>query len=218
MRSQSVSPTGASIAGVVAILALLSLALQYVLLVGNTRETIGVAAATVRYFSDFTILANLLVAGVALSAALRREATGFWAHATMRGGAAIYIGVTMVVYDRVLQPLWNPAGAQLWADLGLHYLVPLSYLTWWLWWAPHGGLRWSDLAKWLLFPLAFLAWTCVRGTWVHEWPYPFLDVDALGIATVLRNALGVLGVMLAVGLAVLGVDRGLSAPRAPQTP
>jgi hypothetical protein len=199
-------------------LAVLSLVVQLVLLMGNANGPDAVAAALVRYFSYFTILSNLIVAAVAVSATVRPDGNGPWSRASMRGAAAVYIGVTMVVYDRVLQPSWNPMGAQLWADIGLHYLVPIAYLTWWLWWAPHGTLQLRDAARWLLFPLAFLAWCCVRGLFQHEWAYPFLDIDALGARTVVRNAFGVLGVFLALGIAVFGVDRGLAAPRATQAP
>jgi len=207
LQVSQVTGKGASIAGVVAVLAIVSLGLQYVLVFNSARATVGLLAGTVGYFSYFTILANLVVAAVSVAAALRPAGTGFFSGASVRGAAAVYIGVTMAVYDSVLRPLWDPTGAQLWADIGLHYFVPIAYLTWWLWWAPHGTLRMRDVAWWMLLPAAFLGWTLVRGSLLHTWPYPFLDVDALGAGRVARNAAAVLGMLVGVGAAVFGVDR-----------
>jgi len=63
--------------------------------------------------------------------------------------------------------------------------------------------------RWLLFPLAYLLWSFARGAWVHEYPYPFIDVDALGWPSVLLNAAGVLLVFVALGAILVAVDRRL---------
>ena len=64
-------------AALVALLALSALVLQYVLILRLTRDNIGMALGTVRFFSYFTILSNLAVALVACTAAGAR--TGFFA-------------------------------------------------------------------------------------------------------------------------------------------
>jgi len=191
-------------------LALLSLGLQYALVAGRADAAGGIVAATARYFSYFTILANVLVAGVAISAALRSE--GFWSRASMRGLAALCIAVAMIIDDRVL-PMSTPA--QVWAEVGLHFLVPIASLTWWLWWTPHGALRLVDAMKWMLFPAAFMTITYTRGVLTGEWLYPVLDVPTLGTALVARNALAVFAGFFILGAAIFGVDHGLGAPRAP---
>lgn len=197
------------LAAVVALAALASLALQYVLLVVQTMDTVGPLFATIRYFSYFTILSNLLV--LLVSAAAASQAGGFFARPPVQGGVALCIAVTMGIYFNVLRHLWQPQGAQWWADTGLHYAVPLLYLLWWLRCVPHGDLRWRDLPRWLLFPLAYLGWVLLRGAWVREYPYPFLDLGVHGAATVMRNACGVLGVFLVAGSLIVVVDRLLAA-------
>ena len=209
MRLPPVSHVGASLAGVVAMLALLSLGLQYALVAGRAEAAGGIVVATARYFSSFTVLANVLVAGVALSAALRLE--GSWSRASVRGLAALCVAVAMIIDDRVL-PMSTPA--QVWAEVGLHFLVPIAYLTWWLWWAPHGALRLVDALKWLLFPAAFIAITYTRGVLTGEWLYPVLDASTLGAALVARNALAVIAGFFILGATIFGVDHGLGAPRA----
>lgn len=193
----------------VALLAWAALILQYVLLIDATLGDIGPWYGTLRFFSFFTILSNLLVALVA-SAALAGEAApvlGFFARPRARGCAALSISITCAIYYFVLAATWAPEGAQLLADVLLHYAVPVAYVTWWIACAAHGRLGWSDPLRWLLFPLAFLLWTLLRGAWLHEYPYPFIDVDALGMTTVLRNSVAIGGLFALAGIGFVAVDR-----------
>jgi hypothetical protein len=194
-------------AGLVGSLALAALVLQYVLLVQLTRDNIGIALGTVRFLTYFTILSNIAVALAAFTAATGR--VDFFAQARVRGAVALYIGVTGSIYFFILRHLWQPQGAQWWADTGLHYAVPLAYWAWWLACVPHGTLRWRDVAGWLLFPLAYVVWVFVRGAWLGEYPYPFIDVGQLGWAKVAINAVGVMVVFVALGVLIVGVDRVL---------
>jgi hypothetical protein len=164
---------------------------------------------TVRFFSYFTILSNLLVLLVTASAALAPEsASGSWfAGPVVRGGVALYIGVTMGIYATVLRQLWEPQGAQWWADSGLHYAVPTLYLAWWLFAVPHGALRWMHVPRWLLFPAGYLCWVFVRGAWAREYPYPFLDLAARDLPAVLRSCAGVFALFLVLGAVLVVVDR-----------
>jgi hypothetical protein len=206
-------------AALVAAVAMFALVLQYVLLVGATRGTIGPFLATVRFFSYFTILSNLLVLLVTATFAFVPESgLGHWlARPLVRGAVALYIGVTFAIYATILSALWEPQGAQWWADSSLHYAVPVLYLSWWLFAVPHGALRWRDLLRWLLFPLAYVCWVFLRGAWVHEYPYPFLDLDAVALADVLRNCAGVFAAFLALGAVLVAVDRWSGRAKAAAT-
>ena len=198
-----------ALAAAIALIAWGSLLLQYVLLIAATLHDIGPWLATLRYISFFTILSNLLVAlTTTFALAGGRSALGrFFASARTRGGVALCIGMTACIYFFLLAATWTPQGAQLLADAALHYAVPVLYLVWWAACVPHGGLTWSDPLRWLAFPLAFLAWTLLRGAWLHEYPYPFIDIDALGFAMVARNAFGIGGLFLAFGFVIVAVDR-----------
>jgi len=198
-----------SSAALVAAVAAFALVLQYVLLVGLTLETIGPLFATVRFFTYFTILSNLLVLLVTATFAFAPGSEwGRWfARPVVRGAVALYIGVTLGIYATVLQALWEPQGAQWWADSSLHYAVPVLYLLWWLFAVPHGALRWSDLLRWLLFPLAYVCWVFLRGAWAHEYPYPFLDPGLLALPDVVSNCAGVFVLFLALGAVLVAIDR-----------
>ena len=202
-------------AAVIALVAWVALVLQYGLLVDLTRNDIGPLLATLRFFSFFTVLSNLLVAlTTTFAVVVPRSAIGEWlTRPRARGAAALCIGITCAIYFFVLASTWAPQGAQLVADVMLHYIVPVLYLLWWVACVPHTRLVWSDAARWLLLPLAFLVWTLVRGAWLHEYPYPFVNVDTLGVATVARNALGIGVLFLVVGLALIAFDRGAGRGR-----
>ncbi|NII54730.1 Pr6Pr family membrane protein [Luteibacter sp. SG786] len=193
---------------IVAAVAWPALVLQYWLIVWSG----SLGAVTVRYFSFFTILSNLLVALVAASAATG----GNWAPLRilrtprMRGLAALCIAVTALVYVTVLRSLWHPLGPQLIADRSLHYVVPALYLLWWFALLPHGTLVWRDAARWLWFPLVFALWTFARGAIVDEYPYPFLDVGRLGYPAALLNVAVVAVLFVALGLGLVAADKALA--------
>lgn len=198
----------------VAVVAWTALLAQYALLLAGTWNDRGPWLATLRYFSFFTILSNLLAALTATCALRSSHRAGFFAEAAVRGGVASCMGLTGLVYFFVLSSTWAPTGAQWLVDKALHYLTPLAYLGWWLVAAEHGRLRWSDPLRWLLFPGVFLLWSLLHGLWSGWYPYPFLEVGTLGYAAVLRNGLLVGALFVALGLLVVAVDRAMARQRA----
>jgi hypothetical protein len=195
----------------IAIVAGSALLLQYVLLIAATWKDIGPLFGTLRYFSFFTILGNLAVALATAAAWHGGDASWqrFFRRAPVQGAAALCIAIVCVIYHVLLASTWSPRGLQRVADLALHYVVPALYLFWWVACVPHGRLRWSDPLRVLAFPAAFLGWTLVRGAWLHEYPYPFIDVDTLGFAVALRNAAAIALLFVAAGLLLVAVDRCL---------
>lgn len=156
MPAGSIVPPASRLgAAVVGAVALASVVLQYVLVLRATRDGIGPVLGTVRFFSYFTILSNIAVVLATGHAALRL--TGFFSRPDVRGAVALYIGVTGIVYTAILRHLWQPQGAQWWADSGLHYVSPWLYVLWWLWLAPHGALAWRGILGWLVFPAVYVA-------------------------------------------------------------
>ncbi|MDC0720292.1 Pr6Pr family membrane protein [Nannocystis bainbridge] len=213
-------PGGRRFAALVAGVAAAALVLRYVVLVVGTRDTLGPLRATARYFSEFSVLSGGLVAltaGLAATAS-QRPLARLLARPAARAGVGLYSVVTGGAYFLVLRHLWRPRGLQWWAEAGLHYAVPIFYLVWWTCSLGHGQLQRRHVLLWLLVPLAHLVWTIALGVQAGECPYPFLDVGALGVAAVARNALLVLGVFAAGGLAALRVDRAFARREGPIRP
>lgn len=95
-------------------------------------------------------------------------------------------------------------------NLIIHYLVPWTTLLYWLLCAP-GKQRIPGFAAmiWLVFPLVYAIAVLLRGRsgknlagTQHPYPYPFLDVQALGLTRVLRTCalLTLLGALLSAAI------------------
>lgn len=206
-------PLARVFAGLIALIAWAALVLQYALLVGMTYDGIGPLRATLRFASFFTVLSNLLVA-LTSSFALIHSASPvarFFNSARVRGAAALCVGITCLIYYFVLAATWSPQGLQLLADVALHYVVPVFYLLWWIACAPHGSLQWGDALRWLIIPFVFLMWVLIHGALWHEYPYPFLDVDALGLVAVTLNAAAIGVLFLLAGFGLIAFDRTVRA-------
>lgn len=171
----------------------------------------GPLRALVFYFSFFTIIANaglVLVYFAVASGRARLKALAGPTARTMMAGAIL---VVMLVYALVLQPLWDPQGLMLWADIGLHYVAPLVYLAWWLA-GPHPvRLRWGRAGVMMILPAAYGVWVIVRGLWIGRWPYPFVSLPDLGWGAMLVNMAVMLAVFLAAFLAAIAVSRAMNA-------
>lgn len=185
-----------------------AVALQYgVTITSNPDRSAG--ELTLNFFSYFTILSNILAA-LALTAPVVAPNTrpGRWfAGEAVRAALAMYIVVVGVVYHFLLAPTWNPQGLALLGNSLLHYVMPSAFVLDWLLFAPKGRLNWKDPARWLIFPLVYGGWTLLHGALSGWWPYPFVDVGALGLGRVLLNFVGLLTFFLIVGLAVVTLDR-----------
>ncbi|HEY4145127.1 Pr6Pr family membrane protein [Pinirhizobacter sp.] len=189
------------VGGLLALLAGFAVVLQLVLMLRNSEG--GEAAIVLRFLSFFTILSNILVAGIGAAMAVAR------ARPRWRGAAALYITVTGAIYSIVLAPLWSPTGAQKVADELLHHAVPVAYVLAWLVFSPHRRLAWGDGLRWLVFPAVYLVWTIARGALTGEYPYPFVDVGQLGVARVALNCMMTGGLFAVLGLVFVGIDRAL---------
>ncbi|WP_439518214.1 Pr6Pr family membrane protein [Hydrogenophaga sp.] len=174
----------------------LALTIRLVLSQGGT-----VAGALLIYFGYFTVLTNLLVA-VSLSVPARAlRSPG------VATGVAVSIALVGLAYHLLLRHVWNPQGLQWIADVTLHYATPLLCVLHWWWVVPPVRHAWHAPAVWAAWPLAYLVYALLRGHWLQSYPYPFIDVMALGYAQSLVNALGLLAAFLLMGMGFVAVAR-----------
>lgn len=116
-----------------------------------------------------------------------------------------------MIYELLLRETWDPRGLQFWADLVLHNVSPLLVAAYWLVFVRRGTLGWRDAALWLAWPLLYVLGTLAAGLFTARYPYPFLDVARLGYGGVATNALGIACLFGGLGIAVILLDRSLSA-------
>lgn len=169
----------------------------------------GIAWGVVLYFGYFTILTNALVA-LALAAPLVVPDAWlgrFFARRRVVAGVAAAIAVVGIVYSLLLRHIWDPQGWQRVADHLLHDVVPVLFLVYWWYGVPKGRLRAADIPRWLVYPVGYLAYILVRGALTGLYPYPFIDVNALGYVGAMRNALILVAGFVGVGFVLIALDR-----------
>jgi hypothetical protein len=106
-----------------------------------------------------------------------------------------------------------------WVNFVVHYLMPVVIVLDWIFDPPRTRLGVRDALLWLAIPLAYVAYTLVRGSVVHWYPYPFLNVELHG-ASVVAVYLGIMfagTVILAAGIVALG-NYGATRRRPSPTP
>lgn len=170
----------------------------------------GIVAVIWVMAAYFTVLINLVFA----ISFLRVAVTGQTASAGWNGALLLWIGTVGLIYHVILAGIWSPQGLGWWADQGLHTATPLLGLLWWLAVAPKAPLNRTHPLRWALLPLAYCAYVLVRGQFTATYPYPFIDLNALGPArTALNVALLTAGFVLA-GYALLFAARRLDRQQA----
>lgn len=196
------------------VVATAALVLQTVLVVAGSAvldETAVPPLGTrlLRLVSYFTIQSNVLVA-VTSWLLVRDPARDGRLFRVLRLDAVAGITVTGVVHFVLLRPLLDLHGADALADALLHVVVPLLAAIGWFVHGPRPRIDLRTAALALAWPAAWLVYTLAMGVATGFYPYPFVDVGALGYGRVLLNGLGIAAMLVALfGLAAL-VDRRLS--------
>lgn len=195
------------LAAAIVILGWFALIAQFYLILLN--RTAPVAETIVRYFSFFTILTNLLVALCFSFLLLNPKSTAgtFFSRNSTLAAVTVYILVVGLVYNLILRFLWQPRGLQLVVDELLHTVIPLLCII--FWWNNQRAkkLQWKNIFVFLIYPLLYILFVLVRGISSGFYPYPFIDVNAIGLNKVLINS-GLLALCFVVVSAVfIAVDR-----------
>lgn len=200
---------------IVVVFAWLALALQFNLVVDRfTLAGLPFAEGVVRFASFFTVTTNTLAA-VLLSFALIRRGEHSPSPPVM-AAAAIYMVIVAIIYHLLLRKTWTPQGPQLVADIGLHYVMPAAMAVYWGVYVPKGETRWAHAVWWQIYPLAYFVFSLLEGLRVNWYPYPFIDVNALGYERVLINAVALIVFFIVMSGLMIALDRLLGRRRAVQ--
>lgn len=185
--------------------------MQLLLLLQNTTDTVLVAL--IQFISYFTILTNTLVAVYFTITALAPQSGlgNFFSKPANSTAIAVYITVVGLVYNIILRSIWNPAGLQKLVDELLHSFIPVYFILYWILYVPKGTLRWKNIFAWLYFPLLYFIYILIRGAITNRYPYPFVDVSAIGYPKVFMNSGIVLFTFFVLSAIFIGAGKMLSA-------
>ena len=95
----------------------------------------------------------------------------------------------------------------------LHYVVPIATFLDWILFDEKGKTEWKMPLFAALFPIIYVAISMIAAQFISgedKYPYPFLNIDTLGIAMVLVNILLLAVAFLAVGFIGVWADHKLS--------
>lgn len=165
------------------------------------------------YFTNLTSFLAVAVFGwAAVTTLLRREPPPVWA----KGLVTLAAAITGLVAWLVLAPEDPDAPA---VFLGLtdgqveHRALPLAVAADFLLLDPHRRARLRDAGLWMLFPVLYFGAVLLRGQLSpgSEYPYGFIDLDALGWGGLGLNLVLYGGAFYVLGLLIVAVDRVLPA-------
>lgn len=196
-----VTPKARAMAALITLVALASLALQFVVVRQELGEgvfqTLWVMA---RYL---TILTTALIAASFGAIATGIIAVGArWMAALTLSALLVAVGFHMLL--RGIDPL---VGLEVWADLGFHTIGPILVAIYWIIFAPKGQLSLTDIPFFMTWPAIYLSYALTRGGIDGHFPYPFLDLSAIGWTPVLWTIGGFAVGILVAGILIVILDR-----------
>jgi hypothetical protein len=184
----------------VALLTWFAVIMQYVLMIQN--RTADVAETTIRFFSFFTILTNIIVAIFFTNNFYSKTL-----NSSKLTAVTVYITIVGLVYQVILRQTWKPEGMQFIVNELLHTLIPLLVIIFWCIYEVNRLTPYSRIAKWAIYPLVYLVYVLIRGNFSGFYPYPFIDVTNLGMEKTLINAAMILVLFIAIAAIFLFIGK-----------
>ncbi|WP_223623549.1 Pr6Pr family membrane protein [Microbacterium sp. EST19A] len=141
-------------------------------------------------------------------------------NARWSGAVMMAITVTMLIYLVVLVPTRIQDGdSDIFSltDTLIHVVTPCLLIVDWLFFVPKGAFRRFDPLLWTLLPYTYLLFAFIFGaaggefTPGQRYPYPFMDVETLGLQGVALWIVALTIALIAVGYVYLLVDRVLAS-------
>ncbi len=180
---------------------------QFYLIIIN--RVASVPETIIRFFSFFTILTNIMVA-VCFTVLIINSGSQFYrfiSKPTTLTAITVYITIVGIVYNLILRFLWKPQGWQRIVDELLHTVIPVLFILLWIFFVPKNNLKWRHSFSWLAYPFVYTLFILIRGIISNYYPYPFINVTALGYSKALLNGIGLLIAFLAFSLLYIGIGK-----------
>lgn len=200
-------PIRKSLALLAALVALAGVALQFEAFRSRMGE-FGVAAVLWRLLGFFTILSNLGAAATGLAVAFRPRSV--LAGRRARLAVTVCVAVAGFVYAVALRGQWRASGIWAASDHLMHDASPVLFLA--LWFAARdGALVWRDSLYVAAAPALYFIYALARGAVDGWYAYWFLDPTRLSLPLFVLSAAILLAIFVLAGLALIAIDRRLSA-------
>lgn len=174
-----------------------------------SNSVIPIFPTLTKFFSYFTILTNLIVV-ICFTFLYFSDASklGKWfANAKILTAINVYIFIVGLVYNVALRGIYIPVGYESIADELLHVVMPLAFLIFWVFFVDKSNLKLKNAFSWLIYPLLYLSYTLIRGYFIKQYPYFFIDANELGAVDILINCLILFACFLGFSWLFIGLSK-----------
>ena len=166
----------------------------------------------------FTLMSSILCAVYFAGAAVRTLRRGDTWLPVCKGALVMAMAITGITFHLFLAAGdFNMGPTQLITNHLLHTAAPLLTVLDWLLFDEKGHYRRFEPFLWGIFPAAYFVYTMIRARVSSfrfyngsPYPYPFMDVDALGWGKVLLIFLAMAAAFLALGYVLVWIDHLLA--------
>jgi hypothetical protein len=204
------SVSSVTLAAIIAVIAWISIVAQTDLTIDRTlARGLSVLDGIARLSSYLTNLTVLACAICFTCVALRGRSPAivrFFRQPTVVTAVVVYMAFVGIAYNLLLRGLWSPAAYRLLLNESLHSVLPMLTALYWMLFVPRFHLRLRHCLLWLVYPVAYLVITFWRGSLSDFYPYPFINVDVLGVRHVVVNSALLFGGFLMLMAVFVGIN------------
>jgi len=178
--------------------------------VGNYAD--GLAGAGHRLsdlFSYFTTWSQIVVGIVFTLLWLKPTREQKWLKPALID-ALIMITITGIVYNALIGPFYPPRGLNKLSSPIEHTLTPVLAIVVFLVAGPRGWFSIRAMKQALVLPIIYIFYTLIRGAFINQYPYDFLDVVSHGYMYVMIFILGILTFAILIMWIYMLIDRRLN--------
>lgn len=161
--------------------------------------------------SFYTIQSNILVlAWVAIAIPLMWKKENKFFHSILHGGVNVYITITLVIFAILLSPLYKPTDPlEITNNILFHYLIPSLFIFDWFVTNFDRKYDWKYAIYWLIYPICYLVYTLIRGNDTGTYPYPFLNLNVLGVGGLAISVVTLAGIYILLGVLFVATNKKL---------
>jgi hypothetical protein len=199
-----------TLAAIIAVIAWISMVAQTDVTISRTLArgltTFDALARMTSYLTNLTVLAGAICFTCVALRGHRSAIVRFFRQPTVVSAIVVYMAFVGLAYNLLLRGLWTPTAFRLLLNETLHSVLPMLAALYWLLFVPRFHLRLRHCLLWLVYPVAYLAVTFWRGSLSDFYPYPFIDIDTLGVRHVIVNSALLFGGFLMLMAVFLGIN------------
>ncbi|MFM0737365.1 Pr6Pr family membrane protein [Paraburkholderia xenovorans] len=158
------------------------------------------------YLTNLTALACAICFTCVALRGRRSAIVRFFRLPTVVTAVVVYMVFVGIAYNLLLRGLWTLTAYRLLLNESLHSVLPMLAALYWVLFVPRFHLTLRHCLLWLVYPVGYLVITFWRGSLSDFYPYPFINVDMLGVRHVVVNSALLFGGFLMLMAVFVGIN------------